>query len=46
MAGFITLNAQNLNTEMDKVSYSLGVNIGENIKTGVRVLCMTGLHIS
>ena len=32
MAGFITLNAQNLKTEMDKVSYSLGVNIATSLK--------------
>ena len=33
MSGFITINAQNLKTDMEKVSYSLGVNIGENIKS-------------
>ena len=32
MAGFITLSAQNLKTEMDKVSYSLGVNIATSLK--------------
>ncbi len=32
MVGFITLNAQNLKTEMDKVSYSLGVNIATSLK--------------
>ena len=32
MAGFITLNAQNLKTEMEKVSYSLGVNIATSLK--------------
>ena len=32
MAGFTTLNAQNLKTEMDKVSYSLGVNIATSLK--------------
>ena len=30
--GLFTLNAQNLNTEMDKVSYSLGVNIASSLK--------------
>ena len=33
MAGFLTLNAQNLKTEMDKVSYSLGVNIANKFKS-------------
>jgi len=32
MVGSITLNAQNLKTEMDKVSYSLGVNIATSLK--------------
>ena len=29
----IKMSAQKLNNEIDSVSYSLGVNIGENIKT-------------
>ena len=28
-----SMNAQKLNDEVDSVSYSLGVNIGENIKS-------------
>ena len=30
--GFVSLNAQNINTEMEKVSYSLGVNIASSLK--------------
>ena len=30
--GFVSLNAQNINTEMEKVSYSLGVNIATSLK--------------
>ena len=29
----LNMSAQKLNNEIDSVSYSLGVNIGENIKT-------------
>ena len=32
MSGFITINAQNLKTDMEKVSYSLGVNIATSLK--------------
>ena len=30
--GFVSLNAQNINTDMEKVSYSLGVNIASSLK--------------
>ena len=32
MSGFIIINAQNLKTDMEKVSYSLGVNIATGLK--------------
>ena len=32
ITGFITLNAQNLKTEMEKVSYSLGVSVANSVK--------------
>jgi FKBP-type peptidyl-prolyl cis-trans isomerase FklB len=33
LLGFSSINAQNLNTEMEKVSYSLGVNVAKSIKS-------------
>ena len=30
--GITSINAQNLNTEMEKVSYSLGVNVAKSVK--------------
>ena len=30
--GITNINAQNLNTEMEKVSYSLGVNVAKSVK--------------
>jgi FKBP-type peptidyl-prolyl cis-trans isomerase FklB len=32
-AGFLTINAQNLKTEMEKVSYSLGVNVAKSVQS-------------
>ncbi len=32
LLGFSSINAQNLNTEMEKVSYSLGVNVAKSVK--------------
>lgn len=32
MMGITSINAQNLNTEMEKVSYSLGVNVAKSVK--------------
>ena len=32
VVGFTTINAQNLKTEMEKVSYSLGVSVAKNVK--------------
>ena len=32
MAGVLTLSAQNLKTEMEKVSYSLGVSVANSVK--------------
>jgi len=32
MTGFLTLSAQNLKTEMEKVSYSLGVSVANSVK--------------
>jgi len=33
LLGFSSINAQNLNTEMEKVSYSLGVNVAKSVKS-------------
>jgi len=33
LLGFASINAQNLNTEMEKVSYSLGVNVAKSVKS-------------
>lgn len=33
MVGGFTINAQNLKTEMEKVSYSLGVNVAKSVKS-------------
>lgn len=33
MAGLFTLNAQNLKTEMEKVSYSLGVSVAKSVQS-------------
>ncbi len=32
LVGFSSINAQNLSTEMEKVSYSLGVNVAKSVK--------------
>ena len=32
MAGVLTLSAQNLKTEMEKVSYSLGISVANSVK--------------